>query len=83
MVSKQTANTGGVDTMNLGVDTSTRRTDGTKTNLPDNGVLFVNSFSCSASGLPHPNAWPAPTRSIPTRATLPDPEQLRQLLLRP
>ncbi len=54
VVSKQTANTGGVDTMNLGVDTSTCRTDGTKTNLPDNGVLFVNSSSCSASGTPPP-----------------------------
>jgi hypothetical protein len=54
VVSKQTANTGGVDNMNLGVNTSTCRTDGTKTALPNNGVLYVNASSCSASGSPPP-----------------------------
>jgi len=54
VISKQTTNAAGVDSMNLGVNTSTCRTDGTKTALPGNGVLYVNSSSCSASGTPPP-----------------------------
>jgi hypothetical protein len=49
VVSPQTTNSGGVDSMNLGVDTSTCRTDGTKTVLPANGVLYVNQASCTST----------------------------------
>ncbi len=48
VVSKQTTNSGGVDSMNLpgGVNNSTCRTDGMATALPLNGVIYVNQSSC-------------------------------------
>jgi hypothetical protein len=47
VVSKQTTSSGGVDQMNLGIDNSTCRTDGTATALPSNGVIYVNQASCT------------------------------------
>lgn len=49
VVSQQTTSSGGVDQMNLGIDASTCRTDGTKTALPANGVIYVNQASCTSS----------------------------------
>jgi hypothetical protein len=49
VTSPDTTSSGGVDSLNLSIDTSTCRTDGTATSLPANGVLYVDAASSGAS----------------------------------